>query len=295
MAGVFLGMSAGTLTALGISVVGSTASSLGSLSKANEAKRRSDDALRQGERLQQKVIDRIGASNYMKQLTINKKASEDAIDALIAGQASQQLGVGDQRGASAGAARQQAILTKGLSQVQDFDIEQQRDIQKAIAEEDRRIAEQIGGIELGQANQQFEAGQAYQKQEADLRAQARKSAGEAISTVGEAVIPGLVEGIDTKVAQKQLLDKASLNAPVAAGSETPIQDYFKNTMSGFGGEVADFDNNEALKGAILSNEAFGKGFGELLYSGAGDEQVTDYLFQNLPFETVQGIIGGIGQ
>ena len=66
-------------------------------------------------------------------------------------------------------------------------------------------------------------------------------------------------------------------------------------MSGFGGDVADFDNNEALKGAILSNEAFGKGFGELLYSGAGDEQITDYLFQNLPFETVQGIIGGIGQ
>lgn len=289
-----LGLTAGTLVALGLSVTGQTASALGSLSKANEAKRRSDDALRQGERLQQKVIDRIGASNYMKQLTINKKASEDAIDSLIAGQASQQLGVADQRGASAGAARQQAILTKGLSQVQDFEIKQQQDIQKAIAEEDRRIAEQIGGIELGQANQQFEAGQAYQKQEVDLRAQARKSAGEAISTVGEAVIPGLVEGIDTKVATNQLQKKTSL-VPGAAGSQTPVGDYFKNTMSGFGGDVADFDNNEALKGAILSNEAFGKGFGELLYSGAGDEQVTDYLFQNLPFETVQGIIGGIGQ
>ncbi len=288
-----LGLTAGTLVALGLSVTGQTASALGSLSKANEAKRRSDDALRQGERLQQKVIDRIGASNYMKQLTINKKASEDAIDALIAGQASQQLGVGDQRGASAGAARQQAILTKGLSQVQDFEIKQQQDIQKAIAEEDRRIAEQIGGIELGQANQQFEAGQALQKQEVDLRAQARKSAGEAISTVGEAVIPGLIEGIDTKVATNQLQKKTSL-VPGAAGSQTPVGDYFKQSISQTG-ELGDMNNNKALQGAILSNETFGKGFGELLYSGAGDEQVTDYLFQNLPFETVQGIIGGIGQ
>lgn len=288
-------MSLGSLIATGISLTATGASAIGSASKANQAKRRAADAQRIGNRLQQQAIDRIGASNYMRQLTVNKKASEDAIDALIAAQAGQQLGVADQRGASAGAARQQANMLKGLSQVQDFEIKQKQDIDKLIAAEDRRIAEQIGGIELGQANQAFEDSQAFQQQEADFRTQARQAGGEFAQTLGTAVVPGLVEAIDTKAAQKQLLNKASLNAPVAAGSETPIGDYFKNTMSGFGGDVSDFDNNQALKGALLSNETFGKGFGELLYSGAGDEQVTDYLFQNLPFETVQGIIGGIGQ
>ena len=213
---------------------------------------------------------------------------------MIASQGSQQLGLGDQRGVGADAARQQATLLKGLGQVQDFEIKQKQDIDKLVAAEDRRIAEQIGGIELGQANQAFEDSQAYQKQEADLRSQARKAGGEFASTLGTAVIPGLVETIDTKAAMNQLQKKTAL-APGGIGSENPVGDYLKNTLSGFGGDVTNFDNNQALQGAVLANETFGQGLGELLYSGAGDEQVTDYLFQNLPLETVQGIIGGIGQ
>ena len=165
MSGVFLGMSLGTAIATGISLVGSGAAAIGSTRKANAAARRARDARDAGRRLQQKVIDRIGASNYMRQLTVNKKASEDAIDALIASQAGQQLGVADQRAAGAGAARQQMGLLKGLGQVQDFEIKQYQDIQKAIAEEDVRIAEQIGGIELGQADQKFKTSENFLEQE----------------------------------------------------------------------------------------------------------------------------------
>lgn len=296
MAGVFLGMSLGTLIATGISVAGSSAAAIGSARKANEAGRRARSAFDQGKRMQQKVIDRIGASNFMRQLTVNKKASEDAIDALIASQAGQQLGMGDQRGASAGAARQQATLLKGLGQVQDAEIKQQQDIQKAIAEEDVRIAEQIGGIELGQADQQFKASENLLQQEVALRQQARKSAGDAMSTLGEAVIPSMVEGIDRKRVAKGL-EKTAGDMSAFSSESDPLKAYFGGQASGFDKTKGTFDldtvDNKALRGIFEGNQELASGFGSQVVGGASGADLTDYLLQNLEMQEVYNILGGM--
>jgi len=246
--------------------------------------------------MQQKVIDRIGASNFMRQLTVNKKASEDAIDALIASQAGQQLGQADQRGASAGAARQQATSLKGLGQVQDAEIKQQQDIQRAIAEEDVRIAEQIGGIELGQADQQFKASENLLNQEVALRQQARKSAGDAMSTLGEAVIPSMVEGIDRKRVAKGL-EKTAGDMTAYSGQSDPLGAYFGNQASGFKKGTGEFDldtvDNKALRGIFEGNQELATDFGTRVVGGASGADLTDFLLQNLEMQEVYDILGGM--
>ena len=163
------------------------------------------------------------------------------------------------------------LCFKGLGQVQDREIKQQQDIQKAIAEEDIRIAEQIGGIELGQADQQFKSAENLLTQEVALRQQARKAAGDVMSTLGESVIPSMVEGIDRKRVAKGL-EKTAGDMTAYSGQSDPLGSYFGNQASGFQQSTGEFDldtvDNKALRGIFEGNQELATDFGNRVVGGA---------------------------
>ena len=290
MAGVFLGMSMGTLVTLGLSAAGTAYSIGSSTSKANEASRRAGGAADTRKNMVQDARDRLGASNRYKELGVNKKMYEDQLDALIAVQGGQNLGTADQRQTTAGAARQQAILQKGLGAVTDQQIKQEQTLDKLVADQDIKIDQQLASIDIGEANKLAKDEQAYRKQEQSYRADAADATGQLMTDVVAPLASYGGSQLDSHLAGKGLEKAGGADAIGKAG----LASYDPNAKD-FGIDMAAINlANPQLGSAMTSNPEFARQLGELYAGGVTPEnkQVIDLFGGALDYETIRGISGG---
>jgi len=290
MAGVFLGMSMGTLVTLGLSAAGTAYSIGSSTNKANEASRRAGGAANTRKNMVQDARDRLGASNRYKELGVNKKMYEDQLDALIAVQGGQNLGTADQRQTTAGAARQQAILQKGLGAATDQQIRQEQTLDKLVAEQDIKIDQQLASIDIGEANKLAKDEQAYRKQEQSYRSDAADATAQLMTDVVAPLASYGGSQLDSHIAGKGLEKAGGAKAIGAAG----LASYDPNAKD-FGIDMDAINlANPQLGSAMTSNPEFARQLGELYAGGVTPEnkQVIDLFGGALDYETIRGISGG---
>lgn len=281
MSGVFLGMSAGALVATGISIVGGTVSAISSSSKANEAARRGESARNSRNSMLQGARDKISASNAYKELSINQKAYNDQLDSLIAAQSGQQLGGADQRQVSVGAARQQAVLNKGLSDATQSQIDQETALDDKIAGQDVKIKQQLASMDLGEANAYADEAKAMDAQAAAYQQQANK----AIQGVVTDVVTPLAQyggaKLDSKIAGNQLMKSVGTGEKDVAGmiSGLGLDKFDGTTYSG---------DNTALASILGTNSDLSSQLG----LETTDQGVFDALMKNLSTDQINLITGG---
>lgn len=282
MAGVFLGMSAGTLVATGLSAAGSLYSYGANQSKANTQSRIAGDERRQQDKMIAQARDTIGASNANRLLALDKKTYNDQLDALMAAQGGQNLDEADQRNVTAGAARQQAIMTKGLENVTQRQIKEGARINELVAKQDIDISEKLAGLDIGEANLAAENAKAADKRAIGYQTAANKAMGD---FVGDVVTPLAEFGgaqLDSHIAGKGLIDAGGAAKLGAAG------------MSAFNPEDMSNITNDALKDALISNPEFGVQL-SALYDGGNipdNQAVTDLFVNSLDYDTIRNISSG---
>ena len=290
MSGVFMGLTAGAWVALGVSAAG-TAYSIGqSTSRANEASNRAGDAARQREGMIRDARDRLEASNRYEELAVNKKMYEDQLDSLMAAQAGQNLGMADQRQTTAGAARQQAILQKGLGAATDSQIKQEQAIAKMVADQDVKIDQQLASIDIGEANQLAKDEQAFRKQEQSYRAAAADATGQLLTDVVSPLVSYGTSQLDSHLAGKSLAKAGGADAIGPAGLAP-----FAPKADDLGLDMAAINlANPELGSALTSNPAFMRQLGGLYEGGVTpDDQAVISLFDDaLDYETIRAISGG---
>jgi len=294
---IALGLTAGQLAALGIQGIMQGIGIASSAGKANEQARLAMDSKRSGQQMIEKAKKRIEASNYSETLAVNKELTDKALDALLASQAGYNLGATDQRFAASGAPEMQKGLIKGLETFRDAEAKQRDAIREKIVEGDTRIAEQLASIELGEANQQFAEAQDAATMKGAYDAQTAKMAGELGATALEAFTPSIVSGIDNAAMKRQL----SRNV-----GEAGAKDYFQKQFAGYD-PAAEVDgkkgyeafatsgvSNPALQQEIIKNPEFGKTFADLaIGENTKDDQITNFLLENLDPTVVSSIIKGL--
>ena len=295
---IALGLTAGQLAALGIQGIMQGIGIASSAGKANEQARLAMDSKRSGQQMIEKAKKRIEASNYSETLAVNKELTDKALDALLASQAGYNLGATDQRFAASGAPEMQKGLIKGLETFRDAEAKQRDAIREKIVEGDTRIAEQLASIELGEANQQFAEAQDAATMKGAYDAQTAKMAGELGATALEAFTPSIVSGIDNAAMKRQL----SRNV-----GEAGAKDYFQKQFAGYDPAAEDdkgrkgFEvfatsgvSNPALQQEIIKNPEFGKTFADLaIGENTKDDQITNFLLENLDPTVVSSIIKGL--
>lgn len=290
MAGVFLGMSMGTLVTLGLSAAGTAYSIGSSTNKANEASRRAGGAANTRKNMVQDARDRLGASNRYKELGVNKKMYEDQLDALIAVQGGQNLGTADQRQTTAGAARQQAILQKGLGAATDQQIKQEQTLDKLVAEQDIKIDQQLASIDIGEANKLAKDEQAYRKQEQSYRSDAADATAQLVTDVVAPLASYGGSQLDSHIAGKGLEKAGGADAIGKAG----LASYDPNAKD-FGIDMDAINlANPQLGSAMTSNPEFARQLGELYAGGVtpDNQAVIDLFGGALDYETIRGISSG---
>jgi len=282
MAGVFLGLTAGAWVATGLSAMGSAYSLGSNMKKANEASDRAAKAAEQRGVMVQDARDRIGASNANKLLAVNQKKYNDQLDALIAVQGGQDVGGIDQRNITAGAARQQAMLQKGLGAVTDQQIKQEAAIADKVAARDIEIDQELAGIDIGEANRLAADEQAYLNQEKSHRVAASQAGAQLMTDVVSPLAEFGGQQIDAAVGARSIRKAGGAGAIGKAGLGT----FDGNDLSGI--------TNPALGNAMKSNPEFAKSLGSL-YSGGvipEDKAITDLMESALDYETIQAIASG---
>jgi len=284
MAGVFLGLTAGAWVATGLSAMGSAYSMGSNMKKANEASDRAGKAAEQRGVMVQDARDRIGASNANRLLAVNQKKYNDQLDALIAVQEGQDVGGIDQRNITAGAARQQAMLQKGLSKVTDQQIKQEAAIAAKVADRDIEIDQELAGIDIGEANQLAADQQAYLNEEKSYRVAASQAGAQLMTDVVSPLAEFGGQQIDAAVGARSIRKAGGAQAIATAGL---------NSFDGSRMGVIEA-NNPALAQAMTSNPEFAKSLGSLYSGGVIPETklVTDLMDSALDYETIQAIGAG---
>ena len=283
---VALGMTAGQLIATGVSAAGSLYSLGQNTSKANEASRRAGDAAEQRGVLIQDARDRIGASNANRILDVNKKQYNDNLDALIAVQGDKDY---DQRNVTAGAARDQAMLQKGLNLVTDQQIKQEEAIATKVADRDIEIDQELAGLDIGEANLKSADQQAFLNQEQSYRVAANTAGAQLMSDVVTPLAQYGGQKIDSGLAARSINKAGGAEAFRKAGLGT----FDGNDLSGI--------TNPALANAMKSNPEFSKQLSGLYddfkaYGHSGglpeDKAITDLMESAFDNETIHGIAAG---
>jgi len=290
MSGVFMGLTAGAWVALGVSAVGTGFSIGSSTSKANEASRRAGKANESRNNMLQDARDRLEASNKYRELGVNKKMYEDQLDSLMAAQAGQNLGMADQRQTTAGAARQQAILQKGLGAATDSQIKQEQALAKMVADQDVKIDQQLASIDIGEANKLAKDEQAFRKQEQSYRAAASEATGQLMTDIVAPLASYGGSQLDSHLAGKSLTAAGGAAAIGSAGLSS-----FDSKADNFGLDMDAINlANPELGSALTSNPAFMRQLGGLYEGGVtpDNQAVLDIFDGALDYETIRAISGG---